>query len=117
MGYGLGHYGYRGYGYGYPYSYGHYGYYGKRSADAEPTAEAAAAPTAEADPWYGYYGHGYGLGYRGLWRIPWLLRSGLPWLLGQEVRRQHTSGLIPKHRHPVFSISDHNFSASSHQFW
>merc|ERR1712037_849102 len=42
---GLGHH-YGGYGYGgYPY----YSYYGKRSA--------------EADPWYGYYGHGYGLGY------------------------------------------------------
>merc|ERR1711915_1025611 len=45
-GHGLGHYGY----YGYPY--GGY-YYGKRSAKAE------------ADPWYGYYGHGYGLGYYG----------------------------------------------------
>merc|ERR1711887_269504 len=41
--YGLGHHYYG----GYPY----YGYYGKRSADA--------------DPWYGYYGHGYGLGYYG----------------------------------------------------
>merc|ERR1712156_241448 len=41
----------------------YYGYYGKRSADAEP----AAAPEAEAaaDPYYGYYGLGYhGLGYR-----------------------------------------------------
>merc|ERR1712200_252118 len=27
------------YGYGYPYAYGHYGYYGKRSADAEPKAD------------------------------------------------------------------------------
>merc|ERR1711953_1221882 len=45
-----------------------YGYYGKRSADAEPTAEAAANPEAEADPWYGYYGYGYrpyGYGYYG----------------------------------------------------
>merc|ERR1712012_710500 len=65
--YGLGYhglgYGLRAYGYGYPYAYGHYGYYGKRSADAEP----AAAPEAEAavDPYYGYYGLGYhGLGYR-----------------------------------------------------
>merc|ERR1711953_182819 len=55
--YGLGYhglgYGLRAYGYGYPYAYGHYGYYGKRSADAEP----AAAPEAEAaaDPYYGYY--------------------------------------------------------------
>merc|ERR1712130_965572 len=66
-GYGLGHYGY-GYGLGYRGYYG--GYYGKRSADAEPTATA----DAEADPYYGYYGHGYhgyhgygyglGLGYR-----------------------------------------------------
>merc|ERR1712130_835682 len=47
-GYGLGHYGYAGLGHrGY---YG--GYYGKRSADAEPTATA----DAEADPYYGYYG-------------------------------------------------------------
>merc|ERR1712168_949176 len=44
--YGLGHHYY-----GYPY----YGYYGKRSPDADAKAEA--------DPWYGYYGHGYGLGY------------------------------------------------------
>merc|ERR1712080_668909 len=46
-GYGLGHYGY---GLGYRGYYG--GYYGKRSADAEPTATA----DAEADPYYGYYG-------------------------------------------------------------
>merc|ERR1712116_40187 len=46
--YGLGHH-YGGY-YGYPY----YGYYGKRSADAEPAPAADAK--AEADPWYGYYG-------------------------------------------------------------
>merc|ERR1739838_385026 len=43
-----------------PYLYGGYyghGYYGKRSAEAEP----------KADPYLlgysGYYGHGYGLGY------------------------------------------------------
>merc|ERR1712113_478344 len=53
--YGLG---YHGLGYGLrPYAYGHYGYYGKRSADAEPTAVAEAKP--EADPYYGYYGNGY----------------------------------------------------------
>merc|ERR1719239_51658 len=48
--------GYRTYGYaGYPYA--HHGvYYGKRSADAEPTA------AADADAYY--YG-AYGLGYRG----------------------------------------------------
>merc|ERR1712158_201329 len=62
LGYGLG---YRGYGYG--DGLGHYGYglgyYGKRSAEAEPTAAADA--DAEADPYYGYYGLGYdGLGYR-----------------------------------------------------
>merc|ERR1712113_1383643 len=66
------------YGYGYPYAYGgyraygaypyaHHGlYYGKRSADAEPTA--AAEPAADADAYYGYYGYGarpyYGPGYR-----------------------------------------------------
>merc|ERR1711890_87560 len=57
-GYGPGHYGY---GLGYRGYYG--GYYGKRSADAEPTATA----DAEADPYYGYYGLGYhGYGYHGL---------------------------------------------------
>merc|ERR1711974_523165 len=58
--------GYRAYGYGlghYGYGLGYYGgYYGKRSADAEPTA--VAEPKADADPYYGYYGLGYhGLGY------------------------------------------------------
>merc|ERR1712184_164209 len=44
-------------------------YYGKRSAEAEPAAEA----DAEADPWlaYGYHGYGHGLyrpyGYRSYW--------------------------------------------------
>merc|ERR1712108_117119 len=37
------------------YGHPHFGYYGKRSADAEPEADA--------DAYYGYYG--YGLGYRG----------------------------------------------------
>merc|ERR1712241_1584761 len=76
---------YRGY-YGHPYAYygkrsadaepkadadafyGYYGYgvrpyaYGKRSADAEPAAE----PKADADAYYGYYGYGrpYAYGYR-----------------------------------------------------
>merc|ERR1711990_530211 len=36
------------------HAYPHFGYYGKRSADAEP----------EADAYYGYYGYGY-RGYRG----------------------------------------------------
>merc|ERR1712088_1296709 len=72
-GLGLGYAGYHGYAAAYhPYAYRHsgygaYGYYGKRSADAEPTAEAAA----EADPWVSYYGlgyvgHHYGYGYHGL---------------------------------------------------
>merc|ERR1712227_572420 len=45
--------GYRTYGYGYPYAYGAYGYYGKRSADAEPKADA--------DPYLLYGGYGLGL--------------------------------------------------------
>merc|ERR1712110_501780 len=59
---GLGYAGYHGLGYaGYGHGLGYYGgYYGKRSADAEPTAAAEA----KAYPYYGYYGHGYhGLGY------------------------------------------------------
>merc|ERR1712077_166093 len=53
LGYGLGYYGY-GHHLGYAGYYGHHlGYYGKRSAEAEPTAEA--------DAWL-YYSHaGYGL--------------------------------------------------------
>merc|ERR1719239_21184 len=53
--------GYRAYG---AYPYAHHGlYYGKRSAEAEPTA--AAEPNADAY-YYGAYGlGGYGLGYRG----------------------------------------------------
>merc|ERR1719219_1257250 len=66
--------GYGGYGYaGYPTVYGGYGhFYGKRSADAEPKAEA--------DPYVlysglGYAGHyGYGLGYAG---YPYTAYSGL----------------------------------------
>merc|ERR1711937_167231 len=38
------------------YAHPHFGYYGKRSADAEPEADA--------DAYYGYYGYG-GYGYRG----------------------------------------------------
>merc|ERR1711879_276193 len=66
-----GHYGYAGYGYATPY-YGGVHYYGKRSADAEPKAEA--------DPYVlysglGYAGHyGYGLGYAG---YPYTAYSGL----------------------------------------
>merc|ERR1712038_1966168 len=45
LGYGLG---YRGYGYGYGLGH-HYGYYGKRSAEAEPTAAAEAWATMVLD--------------------------------------------------------------------
>merc|ERR1712113_854584 len=57
-GYGAYPYAYSGLYHGYAgYPYAHHGlYYGKRSADAEPKADADA-----------YYGvHGYGLGYHGL---------------------------------------------------
>merc|ERR1712241_1088676 len=48
--------------------YGHpYGYYGKRSADAEPEADA--------DAYYGYYGYGY-RGYRGYYGHPYGYRYG-----------------------------------------
>merc|ERR1712241_71050 len=71
-GHGLGyfghHYGYSAY-HGYPYAY--HGYYGKREAEAEPTAEADAEASPEADPWLYYHGlgyaaHPYGYGYHGL---------------------------------------------------
>merc|ERR1719225_2267377 len=44
---------------------GHFGYYGKRSADAEPEADA--------DAYYGYYGYGYRgyRGYRGYYGYPY----------------------------------------------
>merc|ERR1711981_310694 len=47
---------------------GHFGYYGKRSADAEP----------EADAYYGYYGYGYRgyRGYRGYYGYPYGYRYG-----------------------------------------
>merc|ERR1711902_461032 len=67
--YGYGHLAHHGYGYGHhgyahPYAYGHHGYYGKRSADAE------AAPAADADAYYAPYayahhGYGYGLAHHG----------------------------------------------------
>merc|ERR1711937_1065679 len=77
-GYLYGHYGYghalgyahHGY-YGYPYAH-HYGhYYGKRSADAEPTA--AAEPKADADAFYGYglAHHGYGYAHHGYYGYPY----------------------------------------------
>merc|ERR1711930_39542 len=44
----------------------YYGYYGKRSADEAAPAESGPNANAEADPWYGYYGHRYGYhGYYG----------------------------------------------------
>merc|ERR1739848_554583 len=62
--YGYGHhlgYAHHGY-YEYPYAH-HYGhYYGKRSADAEPTA--AAEPKADAFYGYAYAHHGYYYGKR-----------------------------------------------------
>merc|ERR1712110_719552 len=64
-GYGLPYSGVYGYRYGgyrtygaYPYTYG---YYGKRSADAEPEADA------EADPALLYSAYGYGLPYSGVY--------------------------------------------------
>merc|ERR1711970_739912 len=53
QGYGLG-VGHRTYSLGYGHGYARYGYYGKRSAEAEPNSDADAV-----------YGHGlYGLGHR-----------------------------------------------------
>merc|ERR1711954_581168 len=77
---GLGYAGYHGLGYagyaGYPYAYGAYPYahgahyIGKRSADAEPEADAAVLYGS-----YGYTGLGYagyhGLGYRGYAGYPY----------------------------------------------
>merc|ERR1712176_487031 len=44
------------------YGHPHFGYYGKRSAEAEPEADA--------DAYYGYYGYGY-RGYRGYYGHPY----------------------------------------------
>merc|ERR1711910_124337 len=63
--YGYGHtYGAYPYAYGYGQTYGAYpyAYYGKRSADAEPGADA------EADPALLYGAYGYGLPYSGVYR-------------------------------------------------
>merc|ERR1711910_164359 len=63
--YGYGHtYGAYPYAYGYGQTYGAYpyAYYGKRSADAEPEADA------EADPALLYGTYGYGLPYSGVYR-------------------------------------------------
>merc|ERR1711892_753423 len=72
----LGYAGYAGYG-GYPYRYGHLGYYGKREADAEPEAKAAA------DPYLLYGGYGYAghhLGYAGY--------AGYPYSYGYYGKRE-----------------------------
>merc|ERR1711868_144283 len=64
-----GYYGYRPYGYGYrAYGYGYprFGYYGKRSAGAEPKAEADADAYYYGGYAYGAYSYGaypYGYGY------------------------------------------------------
>merc|ERR1719513_278235 len=51
-------------GYGLGYGYGGYHYYGKRSADAEPTADAKAEPWYYGGYGWPYYGgYGYGLGH------------------------------------------------------
>merc|ERR1712156_887007 len=65
--YGLGYGRYYGGYYGYPYAGYGYRHFGKRSADAEPEADAAA------DAYYGYYGHGYGYGryYGGYYGYPY----------------------------------------------
>merc|ERR1712115_238079 len=84
---GLGYAGYHGLGYagyaGYPYAYGAYPYaygahyIGKRSADAEPEADADAAVLYSA---YGYAGLVYagyhGLGYRGYAGYPYAYAHG-----------------------------------------
>merc|ERR1711881_771780 len=63
-GYGHRYYGYGGY-YGYPYRYGYAHHYGKRSADAEPEAEAEADPAYLYAGHYGYAGYGYASRYYG----------------------------------------------------
>merc|ERR1719500_1159625 len=70
-GLGYGGLGYAGYGYG-GLGYAGLGYYGKRSADAEPKADAGylyggyGYGLGYAGLGYGYGGYGYGLGYAGL---------------------------------------------------
>merc|ERR1712083_809745 len=72
-GYGLAHHGYgyahHGY-YGYPYAHHDGHYYGKRSADAEPTADAAYAHYGYG---HGYYGHGYA--HHGYYGYPYAHRG------------------------------------------
>merc|ERR1711992_99811 len=52
------------YGYGYPSVYSGYHYYGKRSADAEPKAEADPYVLYSGLGYAGHYGYaGYGYGY------------------------------------------------------
>merc|ERR1712090_93752 len=64
-GYGLG-LGYRGYGYGHGLrSYGYAHHYGKRSAEAEPEADAGYLYGGYGYGGYGGYGRGYGYGLGG----------------------------------------------------
>merc|ERR1711970_643265 len=100
--------GYGYYGHGYGHGYGHHGYYGhhygKRSADAEPKADAvanaepAADAVAEAEPAAdaeatavaepGYYGYGYpAYHYGGYYGHHYGKRSAEPgWLLWSWLR-------------------------------
>merc|ERR1712122_111637 len=114
-GYGLGHLGYRGYYghalgyagyYGYPYAHHGLAYYGKRSADAEPRADADPLPS--------------------LWRIwiwtpwiPWILWIPLcPWICLLGISYNHQSLILlqkmDKTTINVFFFSDNIFSARSH---
>jgi len=62
LGYGHGiRHGYSALHHGYGLGYARHGYYGKRSADAEPEADADALYASYG---HGLYGHGYGLGHR-----------------------------------------------------
>merc|ERR1711872_1023085 len=57
------YYGVRSYGYASPYTYGAYRHFGKRSADAEPEADAAAYYSTLGYHGLGYSNYGYN-GYR-----------------------------------------------------
>jgi len=101
-----GYYGYGRYGYGYGryhgyygYPYGRYGYahhYGKRSADAEPEAEAEADPAYLYAGHYGYagryaygaYGYPYSYGYAG---YPYAAYYRAPVAVAAAASHQHVS--------------------------
>merc|ERR1739845_206720 len=66
-GHGLAHHGY----YGYPYAYHGY-HYGKRSADAEASADAYYGAYGYAHHGYGLpYAHGYGYAHHGYYGYPY----------------------------------------------